>query len=285
MSLIEALRRQTPDVKNGYEKAKSFAQRGDRGAFREAVIQDFLRPFLPPRFGLGTGEVFAHDGNQSNQMDVVIFDAIFSTVLFRNGPVSLFPAESVYGSIEVKSNLTTAELESACANAASLRQLIRDPTTNLDFLPDVKLELGPGLAGGGGWLNPYICTVFGYTGASEATILARLNELVMLKPEEKKGLPNFVFVADPGYMILRVDASSKVVAPDIDFVRFRSVTSGEDTLVLMFLTLNEVLSHIRLRRRPCLDQWQQLTNEMIAKAAGIRTSPLPSTQIRPRPQS
>ncbi len=60
------------------------------------------------------GEIFAGDGARSAQVDIVLYDAMFSTVLFRNGPEQLFPAESVFGSIEVKSNLTTEELDKAC---------------------------------------------------------------------------------------------------------------------------------------------------------------------------
>lgn len=65
---------------------------GDRGNHREMIIRDFLRPFLPDCYGLSTGEVFSTDGTQSAQVDVVIYDAVFSAVLFKAGPHQLCPA-------------------------------------------------------------------------------------------------------------------------------------------------------------------------------------------------
>ncbi|HWQ53184.1 MAG TPA: DUF6602 domain-containing protein [Bryobacteraceae bacterium] len=121
--------------------SKLFAQMGDRGSFRESIIKQFLRPFLPECYGLSSGEVFSCNGEQSAQVDIILYDAIFSTILFRNGPCQLFPAESVYGSIEVKSNLSLAELRFACGNIASIKRLERRIADSMDFLPMVRLDL------------------------------------------------------------------------------------------------------------------------------------------------
>src|ERR1035441_10286665 len=109
MRLLEALRNQTAKIAADLDNSKLFTHMGDRGAFREAIIKDFLRPFLPDCYGLSSGEIFSMSGTQSAQVDIVVYDALFSTVLFRNGPQQLFPAESVYGSIEVKSNLSRTD--------------------------------------------------------------------------------------------------------------------------------------------------------------------------------
>lgn len=121
MKLLQALRNEAQKIAAGIENSKLFEHMGDRGSFREAIIKDFLRPFLPECYGLSAGEVFAADGSQSAQVDIVVYDAVFSTVLFKNSPCMLFPAESVFGSIEVKSNLTTDEFRTACDNVASLK--------------------------------------------------------------------------------------------------------------------------------------------------------------------
>lgn len=268
MLLIDALRRQAKDVENGFEKAKAFAQKGNIGAFRESVIRDFLRPFLPARYGLGTGEVFSRDDEQSRQIDVVIFDSVFSPVLFPNDPVSLYPAESVYGAIEVKSNLTAAELEAACANAASLKSLRRAPSTMLDFLPTFRLNLGRGLHADGPCRNPYICTVLGYNGIKGSTITEHLNNACASRPTEKQLLPDFIFVADPGYMVIRTDEVGHVVPLGQDFARYRLVRTATDTLVLMFLTLNVLLSNILLHQPSYIDYWTRLADESLARQQG-----------------
>lgn len=110
MRLLQAIRNQTARIAAHFEDSKLFTHRGDRGTFREEIISEFLRPFLPECYGLNSGEIFAADGSQSAQVDIVVYDAIFSTVLFRNGTAMLFPAESVFGSIEIKTDLDSREL-------------------------------------------------------------------------------------------------------------------------------------------------------------------------------
>lgn len=96
MRLLEALRLHPRTVTLGVENSRLFKHMGDRGTFRERVIQEFLRTFLPLAYGLSAGEVFAADGSQSAQVDIVLYDALFSTVLFRDAGQQLFPAESVF---------------------------------------------------------------------------------------------------------------------------------------------------------------------------------------------
>jgi len=82
MRILEALRIEAENIETGIKRSRLFTQMLDRGEFREQVIAQFLRPFLPPCYGLGNGEIFSSDGQQSAQVDIVFFDAIFSTVLF-----------------------------------------------------------------------------------------------------------------------------------------------------------------------------------------------------------
>jgi hypothetical protein len=123
---------------------------GDRGEFRDKILARFLRPFLPPCYGLDSGEVFSSDGQQSAQIDIGIYDAVFSPVLFRNGSRLLFPAESIYGTVEVKSHLSLNELDRACNNVASVKTLQRPSTDSLDLLPHLRLGIGGGLGLQGG---------------------------------------------------------------------------------------------------------------------------------------
>src|SRR5205823_4860490 len=135
------------------EQSNLFTHRGDRGEFREDIIQKFLRPFLPTCYGLAGGEVFSSDGEQSAQVDIVIYDEFFSPVLFRDQRRLLFPAESIYGSIEVKSHFTGADVERSFENISSIKRLKRGRADSLDLLPFLRLPLGPGLQGGDDFRN------------------------------------------------------------------------------------------------------------------------------------
>jgi hypothetical protein len=113
-----------------FEDSKLFDHSGERGEFREQIISQLLRPFLPNCFGLGTGEIFSSDGNTSHQIDIVIYDTVYSNVLFKSGPKSIFPCESVYGEIEVKSMLSSEELIIGLDNIASMKKLNREDSTS-----------------------------------------------------------------------------------------------------------------------------------------------------------
>ena len=267
MRLLEALRNQTAKIAADLDNSKLFTHMGDRGAFREAIIKDFLRPFLPDCYGLSSGEIFSMSGTQSAQVDIVVYDALFSTVLFRNGPQQLFPAESVYGSIEVKSNLSRSEFDRACANVASVKGLPRRQADTLDLLPNLRLELGGGLYGGGDFRNPYLGIVFAYHGIEVTNIVEDLSRRLREHPEAKQLLPDFVFVARPGYFItrfaIRDGKNCPVLGGGQDYRGFLWAPTGEDTLPLFYLTLNVCLSHLRLRAPDLNDFWNQFLLQLV----------------------
>jgi hypothetical protein len=266
MRLLQALRNQSTKMQADFENSGLFTHMGDRGSFRETIIKDFLRPFLPDCYGLGSGEVFSVNGAQSAQVDIVVYDAVFSTVLFRSGPQQLFPAESVFGSIEVKSNLTTPELSMACENIASVKRLDRPQADTLDLLPSVRLELGAGLTGGGDHRNPYLGIAFGHSGIAPELVVAELSRRFQEAPADRQLLPDFVFVAKPGYMVARYVVRDGKHCPMLgngyDYAEFRWTPTGSDTLPLFFFTLNSCLGHLRLRSVDFQRLWNTLLFEL-----------------------
>ena len=91
MQLLQALRNATAHLEASFEDSKLFSQNLDRGEHREEIIKEFLRPFLPKCYGLNSGEVFSKDGKQSRQIDIVIYDDVFSNVLFQYKKISCSP--------------------------------------------------------------------------------------------------------------------------------------------------------------------------------------------------
>ena len=269
VKILQAVRNQSARIAAHVEDSKLFTHRGDRGTFRERIIADFLRPFLPDRYGLGAGEVFAADGTQSAQGDIVIYDAFFSTVLFRNGPVTLFPAESVFGSIEVKSELDRRELIASIENVGALKRLPRAASDMMDFLPDLRFNVGNEFGYDRTKRNPYIAIVFGDHGIAPETVLEELNRRVQDAPEAKGNLPDFVFVAEPGYIFARVqEAAGKLHIQGMgqDFRGFISLRVGPDALPLFYLALNVSLSNMRLRSISFQSLWQSLFEEVLTRA-------------------
>ena len=98
-----------------------------RGSARELFVKQFLRPFLPPQIGIGTGEIINHLGQRSKQVDVVLYNIDrIAPALVNGSDAGVFPWECVIAVIEVKSRLTAQVWEDAHLNAYSVDQIYKD---------------------------------------------------------------------------------------------------------------------------------------------------------------
>ncbi len=98
------------------QAARLFVGTTDIGSVAENAVRRFLQSNLPARYSIGVGEAIAPDGlspqrvEQTQQKDVLIYDpygcAVFS---WDKSGVSLFPVESIYGVIEVKTSLRSTD--------------------------------------------------------------------------------------------------------------------------------------------------------------------------------
>lgn len=244
MKLLQALRNLSEKLNAEFEDSKLFEHSGEKGEFREQIISNLLRPFLPDCYGLGSGQIFSQDDESSNQIDIVIYDAIYSNVLFKNKSTNLFPAESVYGEIEVKSNLTTNELISSIDNIASMKRLIREDSTMLNITPVYKLTLGGPLSASTNKLNNYLGIIYAYDGLSKETFFQKLSEKLLIT--DKSHMPDFIFNQRGKYMSTKVK-QGKIVFGVSDFDGYSLIDTKEDTLPLMFTILNACLNTIRLQ--------------------------------------
>jgi hypothetical protein len=76
------------------------------GNFREILLRDLIRKFLPEKFRIATGFIQGF----SNQIDILIFDAHNYGPLFQEGDLVVVRQEAVRAVIEVKTTLTTRTL-------------------------------------------------------------------------------------------------------------------------------------------------------------------------------
>ena len=261
MKLLQALRNNADTITSSLENSKLFDHRGDRGEFRERVIEAFLRPFLPECYGIGSGQVFSADGQSSRQIDVVFYDAVFSNILFKNEQNSLFTAESVYGTMEVKSYLSSDDLRTSVENIFSVKSLPRAPSHMGDVTPTRRLDVKPPLSMDRRQRNAYIGAVFAYDGICADSVSAALNEWQPVPPMTKELLPDAVFCYRRGYTILRT-FQGQFAWPGEVFDAFTAVKTGRDTLPLMFLTLNMCLNNTFLRAPDLWAYWRQVVDSI-----------------------
>lgn len=276
MKLLQALRNSVQRIEADLGDSSLFDHLGDRGEFRERLLERFLRPFLPACYGLGSGAVFAADGAHSKQIDIVIYDAVFSNVLFRDGNNSLYPCENVFGTIEVKSLLDTAQLEVALENIASVKSLPRSSSDMCDILPFRRLGAGAGLTYDKTQRNPYLGLVFAYDGLLPGKAIAEINRRVATGEVELSKLPDFVFNYKRGYMVYKARQQGSHLVPAPPGSKFDCLTYveiGKDTLPLFFLTTNICLNRIILNGPDLNAYWKQVVNDAAAAAQKESSGP------------
>jgi hypothetical protein len=106
-------------------RAKAVAEvkhAGLRGEFREIFVHDLLQPVLPS-LRIGSGVIVSHTGDQSPQVDAIIYSDALLPAFLQKGGRGLFPVEACLYSIEVKSKLTTPQLRSSIKSARMVRDL------------------------------------------------------------------------------------------------------------------------------------------------------------------
>jgi hypothetical protein len=102
-----------------------------QGNKTEELWRDFFRNYLPKRYSCDSAFVIDHQGNQSDQIDIVIYDDYFSPFLLNYGTNKYIPAESVYAVFEIKPELNKKNFEYAKAKVSSVRGLLRTSATVL----------------------------------------------------------------------------------------------------------------------------------------------------------
>jgi hypothetical protein len=150
----------------------------DRGLPREAAVRGFFESRLPGRYGVGEGLVIDTSGGQSEQCDVVVYDREMTPHLSMGTAMSVWPFESVYGIIQVKSVLTKNALDSAVANIGSFKCLSR---------PANRFAGGRGVyTAAGAFLNPPLGMLIAHTLDGSVPTGAAVQEVIKAAPREQQ---------------------------------------------------------------------------------------------------
>lgn len=97
-----------------------------KGEHCEATWIEFFRSFLPSKYAIGKGFVFDSTGQMSEQIDIIIYDALYAPLIFKTDAGEKYvTAESVYAVFESKPKINKGNLEYANGKVASVRRLKR----------------------------------------------------------------------------------------------------------------------------------------------------------------
>ena len=271
MNLLEAARRHVKFVEGGFGLSQLLSHNPTKGDVREGIVSDFLRKLLPACYGLGTGQVFSRDGRLSRQMDVVIYDTMYSLVFQQAREKLLIPCESVYGTVEIKTSLRTRDLQDAIQNSKSLHALKREASDMRDLTPVNHLPIGDGLSYDRTVRNPYFCVVFANDGNTSESIM---KALVKFPADQRSMLPDFIFNWKRQYIVSKATRNLETgmwefCKREAEYGGFLSIDLEDNVLPMFYLTLNIILNDTRLKQPPLQQIWNT-TIEQYAKNFSAR---------------
>lgn len=156
--------------------AQHFAtHRPSSGANKEKIVADFLSKHLPSKFGIETGLLITSNGEFSNQADVIIVDHSYNAPLYGSYDSRLWPVESAFALVEVKSNLSPKELSDSVKKCVKFKKLERkfgDPT-----LPRISESL---------------FVIFGFSSAEPKRLKTNIEAAIKDVPPEER--PDLIIV-------------------------------------------------------------------------------------------
>ena len=103
---------------------------GSMGDATEERWIEFLNTYLPDRYDVDKAIVIDAQGNVSDQIDIVVYDNLYTPFIFNKDGFKYVPAESVYAVFEVKQDLE-GNIEYAADKVESVRRLQR---TSVDMV-------------------------------------------------------------------------------------------------------------------------------------------------------
>lgn len=95
------------------------------GQVLEEAVRVFLRKHLHDGLGVTQGQVIDTSGNTSKQLDIIVYDAQSTPMLFTSEEQGhqLVPVEGVVGVVEVKSSVSASTLPAIIENMKSVKSL------------------------------------------------------------------------------------------------------------------------------------------------------------------
>ncbi|ODV56329.1 MULTISPECIES: DUF6602 domain-containing protein [Lysinibacillus] len=195
---------------------------GIKGTYREDTLKKFLlNGRIPKRFSIGSGEIIGPNHDVSKQCDLIFYDGDNCPVLMFGDSFHVYPAESVFGIIEIKSSLGKKELTDALANVAAFKSMV-------PFDSNATRPFG---------------IIFAYSLSSNSLDSLEKN----LKEYESKNVtdlwPNMVVVLNEGIIYHKNRFNNVFKSEEFNDLSYLiSIKFKEDTLLEFYLSLFDLLS-------------------------------------------
>lgn len=113
------------ELTSKFERIKKLIpNRESSGDYHEEIIRVALRNFLPKRYSIKKGFIYADGDIYSKQVDILIIDEnVPSAYIFQEGEFAIVRPSSVIAAVEVKSQFDKPRFAQALRNIASVKSL------------------------------------------------------------------------------------------------------------------------------------------------------------------
>ena len=240
------------------ERAKLVKQqpKAIRGKGREALLESFLKPFLPERLGLGGGVIVPSKGKNSGEVDIVIYDKD-SYGLFRPFaeymPIKAkpYPIEVVYAVIEVESNLTKKKLKKIANKLDKIKKMRK--TAFYERKGAVKESIA--MYGKTFKHFPVLCFIFAYESENLEEIGDVLKTINAKKEMDQK--IDAICVLNRGVIIYHDETENSIGIPNTGMVLKYLKQTPAEALQTFYLIMIGILSQAKIRPIRVLDYFEK----------------------------
>jgi len=108
----KSITKELDTIKNRVRNLIGSSHWGEEGRYKEAILKNVIRRFLPSNLSIGTGFVIRKENNRepkiSKQIDIIIYDNTIP-ILFLEGDFVITTHKNVKGIIEVKTKIRNGE--------------------------------------------------------------------------------------------------------------------------------------------------------------------------------
>lgn len=256
MTLYDVIKAASPKLEAEYKMSQIVNHSASKGALREFIVKEIIRPFLPQRYGLCNGECFDSQDGISKQLDVIVYDSLFSYAV-PMGEYFMMPFESAYGEIEVKSMLNKETFFQSIENIASFKSLQKEMPGDCQVLPNLSIEINGVTWNKSGFTKPF-GVVFAYESLAPKTILEYFHEVKPLNPSL---MPDMIVLLDKKTIIFRViyEEDKFYVTTNNTYQGFITLPCSDDTLPVF---LSYILSRTRDTRLKIADTDEMLNGQI-----------------------
>ncbi|WP_132157817.1 DUF6602 domain-containing protein [Kribbella antiqua] len=124
--LRELMAQAAQQMRNSLEETRvALSHNLSKGEALEDAVRAFLRKHLPDSIGIAKGQLIDSKGARSPQLDVILYDAARTPILFSSAPdgIQLVPSEGALAVVEVKTSIGTSDVDSLVTHMQGVKAL------------------------------------------------------------------------------------------------------------------------------------------------------------------